>query len=405
MTTVLFAYAQNGARGELFQQQFLRARQGSIWASMADTPPLADNDEAPGLRKIIHVDMDAFFASVEQRDDPSLKGKPVAVGGAGGRGVVAAASYEARRFGVRSAMPSVTAQRLCPDLIFVRPRFDAYKEASRQIRRVFEHYTPIIEPLSLDEAYLDVTEDRLGIGSATRIATLIRQEIRAKTQLTASAGVSYNKFLAKLASDQNKPDGMCIIRPGEGAQFVAGLPIRRFHGVGPKAEGKMQALGIATGADLAAKDIAFLRAHFGSMADYLFRAARGIDLRPVAAHRIRKSVGGERTFSEDIGSGAALRETLENIITIVWERIEAAGAKGRTVTLKMKFTDFQIMTRSTSLPDFVSGKQEFARLARALLEAELPLRGPIRLMGLTLSALEGAQDADEARDTAQLQLL
>jgi len=359
-----------------------------------------------GLRKIIHVDMDAFFASVEQRDDPALKGKPVAVGFAGGRGVVAAASYEARKFGVRSAMPSVTALRLCPDLVFVRPRFDAYKEASRQIRWVFEHYTPVIEPLSLDEAYLDVTDDRLGIGSATRIAELIRQEIRAKTKLTASAGVSYNKFLAKLASDQNKPDGLCVIRPGEGAQFVAGLPIRRFHGVGPKAEAKMQKLGILTGADLAAKDIAFLRAAFGSMADYLFRAARGIDLRPVAAHRIRKSIGGERTFSEDIGSGAALRDTLETIIDIVWERIEASGARGRTVTLKLKFTDFQIMTRAASRPDPVSGKAEFAETARALLEAELPLRGPIRLMGLTLSALEGtAGEAQQPRDTAQLQLL
>ncbi|PLK24020.1 DNA polymerase IV [Porphyrobacter sp. TH134] len=377
---------------------------------MASTPPRSDDNavlppDQPGLRKIIHVDMDAFFASVEQRDDPALQGKPVAVGGSGGRGVVAAASYEARKFGVRSAMPSVTAQRLCPDLIFVRPRFDAYKEASRQIRRVFEHYTPIIEPLSLDEAYLDVTEDRLGIGSATRIAQLIRQEIRAKTRLTASAGVSYNKFLAKLASDQNKPDGLCVIRPGEGAEFVAGLPIRRFHGVGPKAEERMQKLGIATGADLAAKDIAFLRAHFGSMADYLFRAARGIDLRAVAAHRVRKSVGGERTFSEDIGSGAALRETLETIIGIVWDRIEAAGAKGRTVTLKLKFTDFQIMTRSTSLPDYVSGKDAFAALARALLEAELPLRGPIRLMGLTLGNLEGAEEEKPPRDEAQLSLL
>jgi DNA polymerase-4 len=358
-----------------------------------------------GLRKIIHVDMDAFFASVEQRDNPELKGKPVAVGGAGGRGVVAAASYEARAFGVRSAMPSVTASRLCPDLIFVRPRFEAYKEASRQIRRVFEHYTPVIEPLSLDEAYLDVTEDRLGIGSATRIAELIRQEIRAKTQLTASAGVSYNKFLAKLASDQNKPDGLCVIRPGEGADFVAGLPIRRFHGVGPKAEERMARLGIATGADLAAKDVAFLRAHFGSMGDYLYRAARGIDLRPVAAHRIRKSVGGERTFAEDIGSGGALRDTLETIIDIVWERIEAAGARGRTVTLKLKFTDFRIMTRATSLADHVGGKAEFARIARALLEAELPLAKPIRLMGLTLSGLEGAEDAKPARDEAQLRLL
>jgi DNA polymerase IV len=377
---------------------------------MASDAPHPDDDEAArqqelGLRKIIHVDMDAFFASVEQRDNPELKGRPVAVGGAGGRGVVAAASYEARKFGVRSAMPSVTASRLCPDLVFVRPRFDAYKEASRQIRRVFEHYTPIIEPLSLDEAYLDVTEDRLGIGSATRIADLIRQEIRAKTRLTASAGVSYNKFIAKLASDQNKPDGLCVIRPGEGAAFVAGLPIRRFHGVGPRAEAKMQALGIATGADLAAKDIAFLRQHFGSMADYLFRAARGIDLRPVRAHRIRKSVGGERTFSEDIGSGAALRDTLETIIGIVWERIEAAEARGRTVTLKLKFTDFRIMTRATSLADYVSGKTEFAQVARALLEAELPLPKPIRLMGLTLGNLEGAEDHKTARDEAQLTLL
>ncbi|MFU7527636.1 DNA polymerase IV [Qipengyuania sp. ASV99] len=366
---------------------------------------LRDDGEAAGLRKIIHVDMDAFFASVEQRDEPDLRGKPVAVGGAGGRGVVAAASYEARRFGVRSAMPSVTAKRLCPDLIFVRPHFDAYKEASRQIRRVFEHHTPLVEPLSLDEAYLDVTEDRLGIGSATRIATLIRQEIKAKTQLTASAGVSYNKFLAKLASDQNKPDGLCVIRPGEGAQFVAGLPIRRFHGVGPKAEEKMKRLGIATGADLAAKDIAFLRAHFGSSADYFFRAARGIDLRPVSAHRLRKSVGGERTFSEDISSGAALRDTLETIIDIVWDRIEGADARGRTVTLKVKFTDFQLMTRAKSLIHPVADKADFARISRELLDEALPLPSPIRLMGLTLSNLEGAEERNAPPDTAQLSLL
>ncbi|MEP5727217.1 MAG: DNA polymerase IV, partial [Erythrobacter sp.] len=311
--------------------------------------PDARENAEQGLRKIIHVDMDAFFASVEQRDHPELLGKPVAVGGASGRGVVAAASYEARKFGVKSAMPSMIAKRLCPDLIFVRHRFDAYREASRQIRAVFEHHTPHVEPLSLDEAYLDVTEDRLGIGSATRIAELIRQEIKAKTKLTASAGVSYNKFLAKIASDQNKPDGICVIRPGQGADFVAGLPIRRFHGVGPKAEEKMKRFGIETGADLALKDIEFLRDNFGSFADYLYRAARGIDLRPVRAHRIRKSVGGERTFSEDIGGGEALRETLENIIEIVWDRIEGAKARGRTVTLKMKFTDFQAMTRSRSM--------------------------------------------------------
>ena len=365
-----------------------------------------EDDLAPSLRKIIHVDMDAFFASVEQRDNPELRGKPVAVGGSGGRGVVAAASYEARKFGVRSAMPSVTAKRLCPDLIFVRHRFDAYKEASRQIRRIFEHHTPHVEPLSLDEAYLDVTEDRLGIGSATRIAELIRQEIKAKTRLTASAGVSYNKFLAKLASDQNKPDGLCVIRPGQGAQFVAGLPIRRFHGVGPKAEEKMKRLGIETGADLAEKDIAFLRANFGSFADYLYRAARGIDLRPVRAHRVRKSVGGERTFSEDISSGALLRETLENTIEYVWESIERAKARGRTVTLKVKFNDFKNMTRSKSVTHWVETREEFAAISRALLEEALPLPMPIRLMGLTLSNLEGAQAAEsEQRDDAQLSLL
>ena len=363
-----------------------------------------------GLRKIIHVDMDAFFASVEQRDNPELRGKPVAVGGAGGRGVVAAASYEARRFGVRSAMPSVTAQRLCPDLIFVRPRFEAYKEASRQIRRVFYHHTDLVEPLSLDEAYLDVTEDKLGIGSATRIAELIRQEIRAKTGLTASAGVSYNKFLAKIASDQNKPDGLCVIRPGEGAGFVAGLPIRRFHGVGPRAEAKMLALGIATGGDLAARDIAFLREAFGSMGDYLYRAARGVDLRPVRAHRLRKSIGGERTFGEDIDSPPALHETLANITDIVWERIIAAGeggapARGRTVTLKLKFNDFRIITRSTSGAEWVQTRTAFAATAHALLEAELPLPRPIRLMGLTLSNLAGAEDPKPAPDTAQLSLL
>ncbi len=376
---------------------------------MADTPPAAESDaeEAAGLRKIIHVDMDAFFASVEQRDNPELRGKPVAVGGSGGRGVVAAASYEARKFGVRSAMPSVTAKRLCPDLIFVRHRFDAYKEASRQIRAIFEHHTQLVEPLSLDEAYLDVTEDRLGIGSATRIAELIRQEIRAKTQLTASAGVSYNKFLAKLASDQNKPDGMCVIRPGQGADFVARLPIRRFHGVGPKAEEKMKRLGIETGADLAAKDIDFLRSNFGSFADYLYRAARGIDLRPVSAHRERKSVGGERTFSEDISSGAALRETLDNIVDIVWERIENAKAKGRTITLKMKFTDFQTITRAKSLPHNATDKREFAQIGHALLEETLPLPLPIRLMGLTLSNLDQGDDGQAAatKDDPQLSLL
>ncbi|AOL22680.1 DNA polymerase-4 [Erythrobacter litoralis] len=408
-----------GSKRKLFP-----ARRAAYSPCVPHDPPATNDDGSPdeesgGLRKIIHVDMDAFFASVEQRDNPQLRGKPVAVGGSSGRGVVAAASYEARKFGVKSAMPSVTAKRLCPDLIFVKSRFDAYREASRQIRAVFEHHTPLVEPLSLDEAYLDVTEDRLGIGSATRIAELIRQEIRAKTQLTASAGVSYNKFLAKLASDQNKPDGLCVIRPGEGAAFVATLPIRRFHGVGPKAEEKMKRLGIETGADLAGKDIAFLRANFGSFADYLFRAARGIDLRPVRPHRIRKSVGGERTFSQDIDAAGALRDTLEEIIDIVWERIERAEARGRTVTLKLKYTDFRINTRAKSIPprahspqggDWIEDKARFATMSRELLEEALPLPMPIRLMGLTLSNLDrggsGQEgDRESPRDTAQLSLL
>ncbi len=364
------------------------------------------DDSAIGLRKIIHVDMDAFFASVEQRDDPELRGKPVAVGGSSGRGVVAAASYEARKFGVKSAMPSVTAKRLCPDLIFVKSRFDAYREASEQIRAIFLHHTPHVEPLSLDEAYLDVTEDIHGIGSATAIAQVIRKQIREQTQLTASAGVSYNKFLAKLASDQNKPDGLCVIRPGEGAAFVQSLPIRRFHGVGPKGAEKMAKLGIETGADLASKDAAWLRAHFGSFGEYLYRAARAIDLRPVRANRIRKSIGGERTFSEDISSGSALRATLDNIIDIVWERIAAKEAKGRTVTLKVKFNDFQLMTRARSLDRPVADKAQFAAVAQEILESELPLAMPIRLMGLTLSNLEHGGSAEEPRrDDGQLRLL
>jgi DNA polymerase-4 len=358
-----------------------------------------------GLRKIIHVDMDAFFASVEQRDNPELRGKPVAVGGSSGRGVVAAASYESRKFGVRSAMPSVTAKRLCPDLIFCRPRFERYREVSRQIREIFRHYTPHVEPLSLDEAYLDVTEDIRGIGSATRIAELIRARIREETRLTASAGVSYNKFLAKLASDQNKPDGLCVIRPGQGAAFVQSLPVRRFHGVGPRGAEKMARLGIETGADLAAKDIAWLRANFGSFADYLYRAARGIDLRPVSANRIRKSLGGERTFNDDISSGPALRAVLDDIVEIVWARIAENETRGRTVTLKLKFTDFQIMTRAKSLPHAVEGKPEFARLSREILDEALPLPMPVRLMGLTLSNLEGEEGEDRPPDTAQLSLL
>jgi DNA polymerase-4 len=320
--------------------------------------------------------------------------------------VVAAASYEARRYGVRSAMPSVTALRKCPELIFVPHRFDVYRAVSQQIRAIFQEYTPHVEPLALDEAYLDVTEDLKGIGSATRIAQLIRERIREETGgLTASAGVSYNKFLAKLASDQNKPDGLCVIRPGEGAQFVAALPVRRFHGVGPRGAEKMAQLGIETGADLAAKDIAFLRANFGSFADYLYRAARGIDLRRVKANRPRKSLGGERTFDRDLSSGAMLREALDNIVDIVWDRIERAEAKGRTVTLKLKYVDFTLHTRARSMPHAVASKAEFAALGHALLDEVLPLPQPVRLMGLTLSAMEGEKEPEPQSPDGQLSLL
>lgn len=352
----------------------------------------ASEDAGSGLRKIIHVDMDAFYASVEQRDEPELRGKPVAVGGSSERGVVAAASYEARTFGVRSAMASAVAVRLCPGLIFRKPRFDVYKEVSNRIRAIFEDYTPQVEPLSLDEAYLDVTADIRGIGSATRIAELIRARIKAETGLTASAGVSYNKFIAKLASDQNKPDGLCVIRPGEGAAFVGGLPVRRFHGVGPRGAEKMAALGIETGADLREKDLAFLRSHFGSMADYLYRAARGIDLRTVKAHQARKSVSAERTFDRDLSSGLALREALEAIADAAWERIERSKSRGRTVTLKLRFADFQTISRVRSVAAVVDSRVAFGKLGLELLDALLPLPQPVRLMGLGLSSLEGEDD-------------
>lgn len=356
---------------------------------MADPADESDFDDVPGqgLRKIIHVDMDAFYASVEQRDDPSLRGLPVAVGGDGPRGVLTTCSYEARKFGCRSAMPSVTAKRLCPQLIFVRPRFPVYTAISHQIREIFRSFTPLVEPLSLDEAYLDVTADVKGIGSATRIAELIRAKIKAETGLTASAGVSYNKFIAKLASDQNKPDGICVVRPGEGAAFVAAMPVRRFHGIGPRGADKMKQLGIETGADLAAKDIHFLREHFGSQADYLYRAARGIDLRRVKADRARKSVGTERTFDHDISSGAALREQLERIVGLTWDRIERSRAEGRTVTLKLKLKDFTGLTRARSLSQPVRDQNEFAEIGHALLDELLPLPQPVRLMGLTLSQM------------------
>src|SRR4051812_45234266 len=331
--------------------------------------------------------MDAFFASVEQRDNPELRGKPVAVGGESARGVVAAASYEARKFGVRSAMPSVTAKRRCPDLIFVRPRFDAYREVSHRIRAIFHDYTPHVEPLSLDEAYLDVTEDRKGIGVATTIAEEIRARIRAETGLTASAGVSYNKFLAKLASDQNKPDGLCVVTPARGPAFVEGLPVARFHGVGPKTAEKMARLGIDTGADLKARSLEFLAAHFGSSARYYHDLARGICHREVKADRPYKSVSAEDTFLTDIAEPEALLSELERIGRHVWTRIEGKGLAGRTVNLKVKYGDFQIVTRAKSLDRPVGGVDEFLEMGAALLRSLLPPVKAIRLLGLGLSGL------------------
>jgi DNA polymerase-4 len=342
------------------------------------------------LRKIIHVDMDAFFASVEQRDDPSLRGRPVAVGGSTARGVVAAASYEARRYGVRSAMPSVTAKRRCPDLIFVKPRFDAYREVSRQIRAIFAEYTPLVEPLSLDEAYLDVTHDLRGIGIATRIAEEIRARIRAETGLTASAGVSYNKFLAKLASDQNKPDGLCVITPARGPAFVAGLPVKRFHGVGPKTAEKMARLGIETGADLRAQSLAFLTHNFGSSGRYYHDLARGICHRQVKPDRPYKSIGAEDTFFDDLRDEASLVAELDRISHTVWRRIEQKGIVGRTVTLKVKYQDFRIVTRARSLDRPIAGREEFLDIGCGLLRTLLPPPRGIRLLGLTLSNLAEA---------------
>lgn len=356
--------------------------------------------DSPPPRKIIHIDMDAFYASVEQRDDPSLRGLPIAVGGGGPRGVVATCSYEARRFGVRSAMPGGRARRLCPNLVFVKPRFEVYRAVSGQVREIFSRFTDIVQPLSLDEAYLDVTVNKPGIASATQIAEQIRAMIRAETGLTASAGVSYNKLIAKLASDQNKPDGICVVRPSEGEAFIAAMPVRRIHGVGPVTAKRMQALGIETGADLRARDMGFLQAHFGSAADYYYRAARGEDDRPVREREGRKSVSVEDTFFDDLSEEAALVAELDRIADNLWGRIEKAGAWGRTVVLKIKFADFRIITRSRSFSAPVRSKAVLAQAGRDLLLAQLPLRMGARLLGLGVHNLEGEEDVEQGEQFA-----
>jgi len=361
-------------------------------ASALNQKPAAMQSERP-LRKIIHVDMDAFYASVEQRDNPELRGKPVAVGG-GHRGVVMAASYEARKFGVRSAMPSVTAKRRCPELIFVKTRFDVYRAVSQQIRAIFLDYTDLVEPLSLDEAYLDVSEDRLGLGSARAIAEDIRRRIREECQLTASAGVSYCKFIAKLASDHRKPDGLCVITPEKGPEFVALLPVARFHGVGPVTAKKMEQLGIHTGADLRDWSLPALQAKFGSSAEWYWRIARGIDEREVKPDRPYKSVSAERTFDEDQRDPDRLTAELTRIAGYAWDRVKRADVAGRTVTLKVKFADFTIITRSKSFSVPVPGLESFTAAGQALLAALFPLPKGIRLLGLGLHNL-----SEEGSDT------
>ncbi len=347
-------------------------------------------------RRIVHVDMDAFYASVEQRDDPVLRGRPVAVGGSRERGVVAAASYEARAYGVRSAMPSVTARRLCPDLVFVRPRFDVYAAVSRQVRAIFAEHTALIEPLSLDEAYLDVTDARR-LPTATAVAQDIRARIRADTGLTASAGVSYNKFLAKLASDHRKPDGLFVITPAMGADFVADLPVGRFHGIGPATAAKMQALQIRTGADLRAVPLALLQRHFGKAGAFFHAIARGVDERPVRPDRVRKSIGAETTFAADLHDPGAMGEALRPLVDKVWRACAAGGIRGRTVTLKVKYADFTLVTRSRSLGRPADGPAAIERAGLDLLAALHPVPKGVRLLGVTLSALGGEDEAGPAQ--------
>ncbi|KSV88523.1 DNA polymerase IV [compost metagenome] len=343
------------------------------------------------LRKIIHVDMDAFYASVEQRDNPELRGLPIAVGFGEARGVVAAASYEARKYGVHSAMPSVTAKRKCPELIFVRPRFDAYRAVSGEIHAIFAEYTPLIEPLSLDEAYLDVTENLKGMEVATEIAEEIRAKIRARTGLTASAGVSYNKFLAKMASDQRKPDGLFVITPKNGPAFVEALPVKKFHGVGPATAERMHKLGIETGADLKAHDIAFLQQHFGKSGPYFYWIARGVDERQVKADRVRKSIGAEDTFLVDVHDFETARAGLEPLIEKVWRYCEASGIRAKTATLKVKWADFTQITRSKTTAAPIENAAELTAVMTLLLSPLFPAPKGIRLLGVTLSSLEPAR--------------
>ncbi len=355
------------------------------------------------LRKIIHVDMDAFYASVEQKDHPELKGKPIAVGGGAKRGVVSAASYEARKFGVRSAMSGYLAKQNCPELIFVRPRFDRYKEISEQIRQVFFEYTDLVEPLSLDEAYLDVTQNKKGNPSATLIAKEIRQKILDKTGLTASAGISINKFIAKVASDYNKPNGQKTVNPEEVIDFLAALDIRKFYGVGKVTAEKMYKLGIFTGADLKEKSLDYLNEQFGKSGQHYYNVVRGIHLSEVKPSRTPKSVGAERTFSENLSSEIFMLERLENIAQELEKRLKKNKLSGKTVTLKIKYSDFTLQTRSKTLPFFISDKSLILEHAKELLY-QSPLENSVRLLGISLTSLNTERNSKQENTSVTYQL-
>lgn len=345
-------------------------------------------------RKIIHIDMDAFYASVEQRDFPELRGKPIAVGGSAKRGVVASASYEARRYGVRSAMPSITAKRKCPNLIFVKHRFPIYREVSQQIRDIFHEYTDLVEPLSLDEAFLDVTEPKKGPPSATIIANEIRRRIEEETQLTASAGISFNKFLAKVASDINKPNGYKVITPEEAIPFLEELKIEKFFGIGKVTAKKMHKMSIYKGKDIKKMTEIELVQRFGKVGRHFYRIVRADDQRPVNPNRIRKSIGAERTFSEDIADLNLMKEKLEYIGGVVFDYMKNKQNFGRTVTLKIKTPDFQQLTRSKSFQSEIRQREQLMKIVFELLEQNLEEFPAARLLGVSISNLEREHDGD-----------
>jgi DNA polymerase IV len=346
-------------------------------------------EETP-QRKIIHIDMDAFYASVEQLDNPALKGKPIAVGGSEIRGVVSAASYEARKFGVRSAMSGVQAAKLCENLIFVPPRFDRYKEISKQIRAIFHEYTDLVEPLSLDEAYLDVTENKKGNPSASLIAQEIRQKIFEITGCTASAGISANKFVAKIASDYNKPNGQKTVTPQEIEGFIEVLDVKKFYGIGKVTAEKMYQLGIYTGTDLKNKTLEYLEQHFGNSGQSFYNLSRGISFSQVKPNRELKSIGAERTFNQNLSSEIYMEERLNNIAEEIERRIKKSKVAAKTITLKIKYSDFTQQTRSKTLPYFVSDKTIILETAKELLYQE-KMKNSVRLLGISLNNLNTNQ--------------